>query len=269
MNSVIVILGMGRSGTSFVANWLHKCGLSLGNKLLDANYNNIKGFFENKEIVRLHNSILNKSAVEVLINEKIIITEQHLQLARKIVAHNCESFQQWGWKDPRTALFMSSLWHPIIPDAKILVVFRDYKCVVDSIFRAERKTQLNRRNKIIGFYNFILDKLHFNHYKRGNIYLESWIRYNSDIIEFLKKKKVNEYYVVNVEKLLSHSDIIYSSLTDTFGLNLSYCNPNSLYEKDLFTLSIKCKFTFDTALEKQAIEILEELERLCVQDIQF
>lgn len=260
---------MGRSGTSFVTNWLQKCGLNLGNILLEANYNNINGFFENKEIVELHNSILKKSAVEVTLEDRITITERHLELAEKIVSKNNDIFYQWGWKDPRTALFINSLWHPIVPNAKVLVVFRNYKYVVESIFKTERRTQMNRRNKVKGFFYFVLDKLHYNHFKRSNTYLEAWIRYNSDILEFLKKKKEDDYYVLNVEKLLWNSNTVFSNLTNNFRLSLSYYNPNSLYDSDLFTISTKSRIAFDPVLEERAIKILDELSKLCFKDIDY
>ena len=46
MNKVLVILGMHRSGTSLVANWLHDCGLHVGDRLLEGTFANEKGYFE-------------------------------------------------------------------------------------------------------------------------------------------------------------------------------------------------------------------------------
>ena len=53
-SKVVIILGMGRSGTSFTANWLNKCGLYIGESFLAPNYNNVTGFYEDIDILIIY-----------------------------------------------------------------------------------------------------------------------------------------------------------------------------------------------------------------------
>lgn len=57
-SSCIVVIGMGRSGTSAIAGALQLLGVDLGNSLIGANRSNIKGHFENALIVKLNDAIL-------------------------------------------------------------------------------------------------------------------------------------------------------------------------------------------------------------------
>ena len=45
---------MHRSGTSLISNWLHHCGLQLGEHLLEAGNGNEEGHFEDVEFLRMH-----------------------------------------------------------------------------------------------------------------------------------------------------------------------------------------------------------------------
>ena len=57
--SCVLIIGMHRSGTSALAGMLHRCGLiSMGRTLLEAAFDNPKGFFESKKITDFNNQVL-------------------------------------------------------------------------------------------------------------------------------------------------------------------------------------------------------------------
>ncbi|CAA0110943.1 Uncharacterised protein [Halioglobus japonicus] len=57
-NRFLFILGPHRSGTSLIASALHSLGVSLGNRLIEPNSDNPKGFFEDEEIVRFNDRLL-------------------------------------------------------------------------------------------------------------------------------------------------------------------------------------------------------------------
>lgn len=60
--TVVFVLGMHRSGTSAMAGTLRLLGLELGEDLMEAQADNIKGFFEHKEVVKINDEILAKHA---------------------------------------------------------------------------------------------------------------------------------------------------------------------------------------------------------------
>ena len=54
----VVVTGMHRSGTSLIASFLQALGVNLGDELIEADANNPHGYFEAKEVVRLHQQML-------------------------------------------------------------------------------------------------------------------------------------------------------------------------------------------------------------------
>ncbi|XHR95888.1 hypothetical protein ACFJIV_04105 [Mucilaginibacter sp. UC70_90] len=55
---VLIITGMHRSGTSLITQWLSKCGLQTGEKLVPGGYGNVEGHFEDIEFLKMHEEIL-------------------------------------------------------------------------------------------------------------------------------------------------------------------------------------------------------------------
>src|ERR1700709_755262 len=55
---VLVIAGMHRSGTSFLASLLHGCGCLMGETLLPADAHNRPGYFEDLEFLDLNRRML-------------------------------------------------------------------------------------------------------------------------------------------------------------------------------------------------------------------
>ena len=53
-SKILIIVGMHRSGTSLITQWLYRCGLSIGNKLAPADIGNVEGYFEDSDFLKLH-----------------------------------------------------------------------------------------------------------------------------------------------------------------------------------------------------------------------
>ncbi|MEM7034937.1 MAG: chromosome partitioning protein ParA, partial [Chloroflexota bacterium] len=58
--SVVIITGMHRSGTSLVANVLQQGGLNIGQNLLGPGHGNLRGHFEDQDFFHFHDSVLNR-----------------------------------------------------------------------------------------------------------------------------------------------------------------------------------------------------------------
>lgn len=131
---VLIVGGMHRSGTSFVSSILKEAGLHVGERLSPGEAGNTKGFFENTDFVHLHARILKHFGFNAWSLEKIdSLPEELLKEVREAVKNNAQT-GAWGWKDPRTTLFLD-LWLKLLPDAKFLFVYRAPWEVVDSLFR--------------------------------------------------------------------------------------------------------------------------------------
>ncbi|MEQ8715986.1 MAG: hypothetical protein RIE08_00095 [Acidimicrobiales bacterium] len=106
---VVAVLGMHRSGTSWLAGTLSEAGLSLG-EVDEHNYWNQRGNREMSAIVSLHDRVLSDSGgawhdppARVLWRDDTIA-----ELDRIIAAMDAAG-ETWGFKDPRTVL-MLDMW---------------------------------------------------------------------------------------------------------------------------------------------------------------
>ena len=150
MNKVLIILGMHRSGTSLVANWLHNCGLHLGDKLFEESLYNKKGYFEDSDFIEVHEEIfrLNNISSGGFMPPLDITLDAECKNKMKMLVDNKNYMrEQWGWKEPRTCLFID-YYKKLIPSAKYLIVYRDYFFVVDSLIRRELKSKQLRYRKL-------------------------------------------------------------------------------------------------------------------------
>jgi len=139
MNShVLIIAGMHRSGTSFTADWLQTCGLNIGQRLLYGTPGE-KAHYEDKDFVELHKAILAEHQVGHLLPHPVNLTvSAHFQDHAQALAIEGRGHPNWGWKDPRTTLFLP-FWRSVLPSARYLMVFRRYDEVVDSLHRRNEK----------------------------------------------------------------------------------------------------------------------------------
>ena len=165
-SQVLVITGMHRSGTSLTASLLESAGLDVGQRLLMENDSNLKGHYEDLDFVNFHEDILDAQGLNLAGwtgARSIPISPLLLPQASALVERN-NSKPLWGWKDPRTVLFLD-FWRHQIPNAKFLFVYRQPWEVMDSLFRRGNPT-------------FV---------KNPNLALEVWQHYNQLILEFCQE----------------------------------------------------------------------------------
>jgi GT2 family glycosyltransferase len=133
----LVIVGMHRSGTSLVASLLQSAGLHLGDKLSPAGPGNPEGHFEDLEFVDLHRAALRSRGLDPDGWEATAVLDDmpaaYDATARDLVASR-SGLPLWGWKDPRTTLFLP-FWESLLPEAKFVFVYRAPWEVVDSLYR--------------------------------------------------------------------------------------------------------------------------------------
>ena len=142
----LCITGMGRSGTSLVSSMLQSAGLDIGQRLLGAGTGNIKGHFEDLDFYEFHVAVLESQEIHpsgFTLQAESAIREPHLLHARELVRARRQGARPWGWKDPRSTLFLD-FWQQSLPEANFLFLFRPPWDVVDSLFR--RGDQVFRAN---------------------------------------------------------------------------------------------------------------------------
>lgn len=197
--SALIITGMHRSGTSLIASLLQSAGLNIGQRLLEASPANRKGYYENLDFLELHKEILRSHGIEETgwtFQEKLNVEAPYIEKAKKIIAKNSAS-NFWGWKDPRTTLFLD-FWADLIPNSKFCFVYRSPWEVVDSLYRR-------------GDLSFL---------SNPTLAIQMWIHYNQIILSFYKRKPEN-CLIVSPYNVINKPDHLINLINNKFDINLN------------------------------------------------
>jgi hypothetical protein len=133
----LILVGMHRSGTSLAAALLRSAGVNVGNRLMEGNWSNPHGHFEDLDFVEFHRAALARLGchhdgwVAAGLPE---LPPEIVEDARAILERKGKDGQPWGWKDPRTTLFLR-LWLELLPRAKLVLIYRAPWEVIDSLYR--------------------------------------------------------------------------------------------------------------------------------------
>jgi len=118
----VIVLGMHRSGTSVITAGLQVLGVSLGNSFFEAEIDNLKGNFENKEVVLFNEkllSLLDASWDNLAFGEPVdyskSIFDDYKREAVEILKSQFYDEPIWGLKDPRMCLLLP-FWQQVIHD---------------------------------------------------------------------------------------------------------------------------------------------------------
>ncbi|HVV53684.1 MAG TPA: sulfotransferase, partial [Mucilaginibacter sp.] len=196
---------MHRSGTSLVTNWLHSCGLQVGEELLGDAPGNTEGHFEDMEFLKMHEEILlsnNLPDTGLTSGTEPAVSDYQREKIRSIIDVKNTRFEQWGWKEPRTCLLLG-LYHELLPEAKYLVIVRDYKSVVNSLLKRDFFVIDQRYLSRIWLQRlmwkaFKRESRKKDYYKENaEYYLKVWIWYNEYVLDHLKKLTRDQYLVVD------------------------------------------------------------------------
>lgn len=260
-NNVLIILGMHRSGTSSVANWLHACGLHLGKRLIGASVGNEKGHFEDLDFHDLHEEIFRSNNVPYGGTTKIPqlhISRKQVAKCKALIQHKNTLHINWGWKDPRTCLFID-MYEKFIDGPTYLILYRDATEVVNSL--------LKRREEMFssGYYSWrIVERLKY-YIKNKTMwkfparmaekeYTGSWIQYNEKIIHLTENIDKDRYKVVYFPDLLKNSQDVISWLNER-NFNLKEILFEEVFDKSMIsTKNMKIKIDADLSRRVQDIE---------------
>src|SRR3712207_1128317 len=166
MSDQLIIAGFHRSGTSATAQLLHRAGLFLGYELLEPLPSNPYGHFEDREVVDLHHQLLADNDLTWLVSEPFlpVVSESRWRRMRQIIECRNTEHRLWGFKDPRSCLFMM-LWKYLLPNAKILLVYRHF---------SESTRSLGQRHSVELFLSRSNKHLHRRFWEEPDLALRMW-----------------------------------------------------------------------------------------------
>ena len=153
-----------------MGRFLKDSGIDVGDNLLGPHLSNPYGHFEDIEILDFHKKILRRefNGEDQWVPELPCLTEEDRKVAMSLIEKRHKKGKPWGWKEPRTCLFLD-FWTELIPEAKFLFLFRSPNTVLDSLSRRHNITPMNWR-------------VH-------NKFINAWILYNRQILMFYNKYK--------------------------------------------------------------------------------
>ncbi len=185
--TLVVLLSMHRSGSSFTTNVLHEMGMSLGPfELLGAQPHNVHGHFEAMPILQLSREVQVKlygfpdelpETPETMPrfiesrgewDETIEVPEELIGRARSLLGTLIDSGEVSGFKDPRTVLLWP-FWH------RVLTAFPEVHVVPIALLRSPHEIAMSlftRRGGVAG-YRTSLDLVAV-HFLRLRAILEAW-----------------------------------------------------------------------------------------------
>jgi len=239
---VLVIVGMHRSGTSLITNWLEKCGLQVGERLELPARSNVDGHFEDIEFKNIHEEILlsknlPSSGLVELSNDLDLSIYQQEKLKSILNVKN-KLYEQWGWKDPRTCLFLDT-YREFIPGAKYLIIVRDYNSVISSLLKRDflglDDRYMARRWFQRQVWTFFRRKRRQKRYYAENAehYLKVWLTYNQEILKAIKNLPADDYLVLNYNMLEKSDNEVFNFLTGKWNFSLTYFNFKQIYKQSL------------------------------------
>lgn len=241
-NKVLMIVGMHRSGTSLTSQWLSACKLHLGYRLLDANHSNQKGHYEDLDFLDYHKDILaqhakSKKGLEPGLDINVAEDEYLAERGRSLIMLKNRLQEAWGWKEPRTCLFLD-YYHTLLPNAKAIVVYRDPEEVVDSLIRRDFKRIMTRAKRLSFFKRqliYLRKKQIYNKIKQVKMrqYQDTWNLYNKKIVQYLEQKSSEEYLVISLNKFASYEKQIFNYMTGVWKFPLVYTPYAEVFDERL------------------------------------
>ena len=159
----IIIMGMARSGTTMLAEFLSGLGLYLGGEHVQEDLEAYYFFRANRKIfLQIHGYSDNPSPMRYFYRnqEAVEATAQSLEADarswrivkylgwRRFLKHRslARYGQPWGWKDPRN-VFTLPLWLKVFPNAKVIYIVRNGVDVAGSLRIMEQRDIRKRQSQ--------------------------------------------------------------------------------------------------------------------------
>jgi hypothetical protein len=217
MPATLVITGMHRSGTSLLASAAQRTGVDIGSELNPATRGNLRGHFEDVGFLRFHERFMERRGLPVFSPPMEWVpqaTPEEETEARELLARQ-GSKPLWGFKDPRTSLFLD-FWDPLLPAPFYLFVFRHPVEVVLSLLRRGLDPDV------------VLDPWNA---------IQAWMTYNSRLLEF-RLAHPDRCVLWPLSGVAPDLEAAFSALGKRLGICLSTAGLNSLFQAQELRLGL-------------------------------
>jgi hypothetical protein len=251
---ILAITGMHRSGTSLAASWLERCGMDLGDEYFEATYGNPRGHFEDLVFVGFHKQVLGRQGINFVIEpeRELNVSAQETREAYSLLRER-GGRPQWGWKDPRTSLFLD-FWRARLLQLRVLGLYRPYNAVVHSLMRRDlRQPAVGLKKALLPYWHHPANRL------LANRYLGTWIRHNQALLRHAEQYP-DEIVLLRAEDLESKDAAMLHFLAQKWGFHLTPVPIQSVMAEGELHKDLP-DIRFSKKLRAQADEVWLALER--------
>jgi len=252
----------------------------MGDRLIGATKSNINGHCEDEDFHSFHEEVFQSYGIPngaLLKTPELEISPAQTEKLRSLIAQKNSSNHSWGWKDPRTCLF-TSIYDCLIPKADYLVVFRDFKNVVDSLIRRKFKeiaaeeaeeAALNewKKKKEKRRLKRLIERLKntpTTYRTVSKAYLkdfsEAWVQYNEKIIDLVEKLPSERFRVIRHPSSDSEMMNLCKWMNDR-GFDLTPIPFSQVFDDEQMECTA-IKLRVSRAVRKNVTEIEKRLETL-------
>jgi len=233
---------MHRSGTSMFARYMHESGIEMGSDFYVDETANKYGHFEDldflnlqrKELARLFRSEDYLVYKDFTTGEDFVRDSKQLFQTKKVINDG----DHWGWKDPRTTVFLEH-WHQIDPNINYIFMVREPEAVVNSLCR-------------------LLKTRHDPIQKRK--YLLTYIYYNSRILRFIKENRNQQTAILSFEEFTVDPEQKLRSLSKKFNFSFDPVLYADLLDRDVISANQSIAYLFLRNLLKKAKNVHDRLK---------
>jgi len=190
------------------------CGLVIhdGN-LMGPSTSNPKGYFEDSDFIALHGPTMyekvpKSDSWKVFSDVSLKFSQDKLKKARELAEVRNSKYPVWGWKDPRTVFFLEQ-WKEIIPDMKVLLIWRPCLETTYSLMRRKKTAKVGLTEPV-----------------------RLWISYNKKVCEY-KEKHPNDTLLLPLNYIIKHDKDFFTLLNEKLKIGLKYSPITSVYEQKL------------------------------------
>ncbi len=233
---IYVVLGMHKSGTSLVAETLHKSGINMVE--LPEEYQDYKHGLkhERQSTCKINKEILDDDSGYSIHNvpDQPLAPSVKKKMEEVVAACSIEG-ESWGFKDPRTCLTYH-YWQEILPAHKVIAIYRNPAQVVSHVFAGCRRPD----KKLI----------------RGFKSISEWKTYNQMLLDIIRSKDATDALLLNYEDFMSSQHAI-DKLSEFTGKPISDAR-----KKDHFNFKEQHHplLSFDIFSKKKVSSLYSELE---------
>ena len=261
-----LILGMHRSGTSFLTRCLNSCGVYLGKEqsIIAVRPGNPKGQWENRNFVNLSDQLLNENqgSWHVVPEQISCSKELRIKFENEIKKLVSEAPIAAGLKDPRTVIILDSI-KDILPNNNIYIgIFRHPLKVAESL---KTRNDFDYEKSLMLWQKYNQKLLNYLENRNSFLINFDWTREKlfGEIDKIIKKtgliktdlNSVYSYDLFHSDKSYNQDYEIPPKILETYSKLKEYSEKNDLVRVD------PIRFTIDESREIMA-KMLEQINEL-------